>query len=297
MTLDQCEVLFRAISNAQSLPEACLHLTRLFEYYKLVTIEIGRGNNTYWRARVAGPEPWPTIADMGYPPQHVAKCNRLNDAGSPCFYGATREVTALCEIAVDAGQYVQLAGFRVFDETPIRIAVIGELFHVYKTGYLRLVGTDPDGAINRAINSYDRPHAESLLFIDAFLASLLADASARDKDYMLSRAIAAMIYRDEKVDGIMFPSVRDNLGMNIALRAGSFDEKLHAVCCFHARIKRIRPFGFIGYEVLREVERLDDDEMPVWLDATSQSIRRHFNLSKAEFVAAGGDLSAWGQEA
>ncbi|UVS84989.1 RES domain-containing protein [Burkholderia glumae] len=288
MTLDECENVFRAVRQAGSISEACFHLTRLFDSYELVSIELKRGETVYWRARSAGERQWPNISDMAYPPAEIAKCGRLNDIGDPCFYAATREETALWEIEAQAEQHVQLAGFRPLHETPIRIAVVGELFHVYKTGYLRLVGTDPDGSMRRLINDFEPNYAKRLLYIDSFLADLLADPKAAESNYMLSRAIAGMIYRKGELDGIMFPSVRDHLGMNLALRASAFDEKMQAVCCFHGKVKRKRSYGFIDYDVLREIERIDDNGAPVWIEAPSEKIRRFFNLSRKEFEAASG---------
>lgn len=171
-------------------------------------------------------------------------------------------------------------------ETPIRIAVIGELHHTQKTGYLRLTGIDPELSLNRYINSLGKEHGESLLYIDAFLAHLLADVDAGQNDYMLSRAVASMIYRNTAIDGIIFPSVRDIHGTNLALKPAAFDAKVHPVCCIHARINKLRSFGFVDYEVLQDAETLSDEGELIWLSTQANSIRRFFNLTKAEFDAA-----------
>ena len=190
MTLDECDRSFERVRAASTPAEACYALTPLFDAYSVISIELTRGT-VFWRARIAQDQPWISIKEMGYPKKELVRRGRLNDERSPCFYAATRENTALAEIDAKAGDFVQIAGFRVKLETPIRIAVIGELHHIQKTGYLRLTGIDPELSLNRYINSLGKEHGESLLYIDAFLAHLLADVDAGQNDYMLSRAVAS----------------------------------------------------------------------------------------------------------
>lgn len=285
MTLDECDRMFEVVRKASTPAEACHALEPLFSVYEVISIELTRGT-IFWRARIAQDQPWTSITEMGYPPKEHVTHGRLNDKHSPCFYAATRDNTALAEIGVNEGDYAQIAGFRVKLETPIRVAVVGELYHVQKTGYLRLTGTDPGLSINRHINSLDMEHARCLLYIDAFLAHLLADPNAGQSNYTLSRAVASMIYRNTEIDGINFPSVRDTHGMNLALKPVAFDAKVHPVCCMHTRIHKLHLFGFVDYEVLQDVERITDDGTLVWLSPKARSIRRYFNLTKAEFEAA-----------
>jgi hypothetical protein len=95
-----------------------------------------------------------------------------------------------------------------------------------------------------------------------------------------------MIYRNEDIDGIMFPSVRDALGMNIALKPTAADSKIHAVCCLHVKVTRVRSFGFIEYEVIGEAERITTDGSFVWAKPLPFPRRRFFNLTKEEYEAA-----------
>ena len=95
-----------------------------------------------------------------------------------------------------------------------------------------------------------------------------------------------MIYRNKDINGIMFPSVRDPLGMNIALRPMAFDSKMQPVCCSHTKITRVRSFGFIEYEVITEAEQISRDGMFVWTDSLPPPRRRFFNLTREEYEAA-----------
>jgi RES domain len=286
MTFDECDHQFEKVRAASSLSEACFALEPLFDAYEVVSIELARGNSIFWRARIAESCPWTSIEKMGCPPAQQVVVGRLNDRYIPCFYSATRENTALAEISVKEGDFVQLAGFRPMVETPIRVAVIGDLYHTYKTGYLRITGSDPGLSVNRYINELGKESGERILYIDAFLASLLADTNARKINYILSRAIGSMIYRNTDIDGIFFPSVRDSLGMNLVLKYSSFDSKVLPVCCIHSRVNKLRSFGFIDYDVLQDVEQISDEGGLVWLKSQDKFIRRFFNLTKEEYDSA-----------
>ena len=285
MNFDECDKIFARVRDAATASEVCHGLDALFANYELLNIEILSGSD-YWRARLTGEHPWSFLNEMIYPPPEQAGLNRLNDRNVPCLYAAKCIETALQEIEVNEGDLVQLVGFRVKPEAGIRIAVIGELLHVYKRGYLNLTGIDPGGSIGKFLNGMDQWRAQQVLYIDAFLSKLLADENAKSDLYIRSRSIAAMIYRNMETDGIIFPSVRDPLGMNIALRPATVDSKMRAVCSIHVRITRIRAFGFIEYEVISEVERTLPDGRFSWVAPNSSLRRRYFNLTKKECETA-----------
>lgn len=285
MNLDECDRIFALVHRASSSPEVCHALQPLFDHYEVLNIELNRGA-VFWRARFAENSPWGAVAEMGYPRAKSAKPGRLNDENTPCLYAATRAETGLQEIRAKENDLVQLIGFRAKLETPIRIAVIGELLHVHKTGYLRLTGNDPGKSMSRYLNNQGAERGRRLLYIDAFLSHLLAEAEETNSGYVRSRAVASMVYRNADIDGIMFPSVRDALGMNIALQPTPADSKVHPVCCLHVRVTRVRAFGFIEYEVIAEAERITTDGMFVWAKPLPPPRRRFFNLSKEEYEVA-----------
>lgn len=285
MTLDECERQFVAVRNSASIAEACHALEPLFEEYKVISLGFERGS-IYWRARIAREEPWPALADVRYPPSKSVKVGRVNDDQDPHLYASMLEGTALLEVSPRAGDYVQVVGFRVRPGSLLRLAVIGELHHVSKTGFLRLTGNDPDRALSRHLNDLPHDRAQCMLFIDAFLGSLLGDPSAGATDYRLSRAVASMLRRDQGLEGIAFPSVRDLHGMNVALASSACDTKLHPVTCFHARFNRIREFGFVDFEILRQAKNLSADGGFVWQLPHFNQRRQMFGLTKAEFDAA-----------
>lgn len=285
MTLDECDKAFARIRSTTLPAEVCHALEPIFDYYEVMNIELGR-DSVFWRARLAEANPFGSLNEMTYPPAPYAKLGRLNDDKSPCLYAATREETALLEIGAAQDTYVQLIGFKVKPNAAIRVALIGELLHVYKTGYPRLTGTDPGRTFHRYLNDKGWERGRRLLYLDAFLAELLGDPEAKNQDYARTRALASMVYRRKEIEGIVFPSVPAPLGMNLALKPDSTDKNLQPVCCLHARITRTRQFGFIEFQVIHQAERMDFEGEFTWTKSEDSSTRRFFNLTKEEYEEA-----------
>ena len=285
MSLDHCERLFRDVRRCGSLPEICHALEPIFDRYKVVSLGLERGA-VFWRARPCKDTPWPSLTDMGAPPTGVASAGRFNDPSQSLLYTSIREETALLEINSLVGQTVQVIGYRTILGENIRLAVVGELMHVYKLGYMRFTGSDPGLTISRLVNDLGASQGREVIFFDAFLNSLLADDGAKGNEYIVTRAVASMIFRDQELDGIAFQSTRDTLGYNVILRPEAAAKKIHATSCFQCQIKAIREYNFIDYEVLSEVVRLREDNAFEWAQPLGVQRRRFFNLTKEEYDVA-----------
>lgn len=296
MHLDDCDRYFSQFENANSLAERCFSLGPILDNYQLINVEFGRGR-IFWRARHCQPNNLHCPNQMSYPPAEITRAGRLNDPNDPCLYTATMIETALHEIGAKEDDHVQLVGYRALAETPLRVALVGELLHVYKMGYIRYFGEDPDSTIKKLLNSFDVNTAKRIIYIDTYLSQTMSDVEARASDYVRSRAVSAMIYRMQEVDGIIYPSVRDILGMNLTLRSESADHKTHPVSCILVKVGRVRRHGFLEYEVLKDVERIDENGEFVWKPVLPYPRRRFFNLSKEEYElgkSRGGDPNAYG---
>ncbi len=285
MSLDTCDMLFRKVRQGKSLPEICHALQPIFDTYELISLGLERGA-VFWRARLCQEAPWQSLQDMGAPPQGIAAAGRFNDPAESLLYTSLRVETALSEVSACSGQLVQVIGYRTILDKYLRLAVVGELMHVHKLGYMRFTGSDPDQSISRLVNNLGQSRGKDILYIDAFLHSLLADSAARECDYIFTRAVAAMIHRDPEIDGIAFSSTKDSLGYNVILRPESIASKVHGTSCFQCRISAIREFGFIDFETLREVIRLREDDTFEWADPLPTPRRRFFNLTKEEYKIA-----------
>lgn len=282
MVLDDCEKIFHQALSSESEAAFCHAVEPLFKEYEILSLEFGRGS-MFWRARIVESEIYPNISDLGYPPPELAKQGRLNDRGDPCFYIAIRKETALAEVSATEGRLVQLAGFRIKGESPIRLAVIGEYANVQKNGYMHFTGRDPEMAIAKILNSMPRQEALKKLYIDKFFASVLADPDASANGYIFSRALTQAIYSRIGAEGIVFPSVKDRGGFNIAVQAAPSDRCFHNVSCLVVRMGKPRNFGLIEFAIVKSAERLDDDWNFIWLDGGDSETIGMYNISEEEF--------------
>ena len=295
MSLDYCDSLFRRVRSCDSLASISHGLEPIFDRYRPTELELGRGD-VFWRARSCDGEPWPSISDMGAPPSGVAGHGRFNDPGGSLLYTSIREETALSEIGVIVNQVVQVIGYRTVLGEFLRLAVVGDLMHVHKLGYMRFAGSDPDLSVSRYLNSLGPSRGRELIYLDAFLHSLLADTEASRNGYVFTRAVAAMIFRNPAIDGIAFQSAKDPLGYNVVVRPEAAASKLHATSCFQCQVTSIREFCFTDFRTLRDAVHLRDGELFEWDEPLPDGARRFFNLTKQEYdtaMALRGDPNAF----
>ena len=285
MNLDECETIFDRALACTTEAEFCYAIEPLFNEYEILSLEFGRGS-IFWRARVISDAPFTKLSDMDYPPAEYARVGRLNDLGKPCFYISARKETALAEVGAKKGLRVQLAGFRILNEAPIQLAVIGEYSNVQKNGYMHFAGQDPDMTLSKILNSMPRQDALKKIYIDKFFAHVLADQDSAKNGYRFSRALAQAIYSRNASSGIVFPSVKDRGGFNIGVKAEASDRSFHNVCCFVAEIGKSRRFGIQDFEIVSSVERLDADNNFIWSTSEVPGVIGMYGMNKDEYDIA-----------
>lgn len=282
MTLDDCDSIFEEAFRSATEAAFCHAVAPLFKHYEILSVDWGRGS-IFWRARIVHGKPFENLSDMKYPPSHIARVGRLNDAGLPCFYVGARKETAIAEVDAKEGQLIQLAGFRVLDANSVRLALIGEYSNVQKVGYMHFAGTDPDMTLSKILNTMPRHEALRKIYIDKFFAHVLADPSAAEKNYLMSRALTQSIYAHNPADGIVFPSVKDRGGFNIGIKPDPSDKCFHNVCCIVVRLGKQRRFGLLDFEAVKSAKMLDSDSNFVWDDSLVGGRIGLYGLSKEEY--------------
>ncbi len=290
MNMDDCEAIFEKALSSSTEAEFCHRIEPLFSEYKILSLGLGRGS-IFWRARIIENKPFKNLSELIYPPSQFARLGRLNDQGVPCFYVSTREETAIVEIGAEQGQRVQLGGFRIFDDSTVQLAVIGEYSNVHKSGYMHFSGCDPGLTVTKMLNAMPRHEALTRIYIDKFFAHVLADTNASSNRYCFSRALGQAIYQRNKSEGIVFPSVRDRGGFNIAIKTAIADKSFHNICCLVAEVIRIRRFGLVEFRVIKSAEKLDDDSNFVWRRENAPGVVGVYGMNKEEYDIASGDTS------
>lgn len=282
MTLDQCEDVFDAIRSATSEDVITAALRMLLDEHILIEMELHRGT-TFWRGQKCDDENgYANRSRLSYPPALTARKGRLNDEGASCHYSAQQINTVLAELDARKGEYFHIVGIKICRDEAIRVITIGDLFHVHKTGHTRTLGLDPDNSFSKLLNSYPLEKGQTVVYIDAFLAGLLADREAKATDYLISRRLAVLAFQRSEALGMFYPSVPDQLGMNFAMLPPGYDSKTQIVCSQVIRIKTRRRFCFYEYEVCREATGISPGGDFAWRKPESQKRRFCFNLTKEE---------------
>jgi len=282
MNIDECENVFTKAIKASSESEFYYAIEPLFNEYEILSIELGRGS-TFWRARKIDEEIYSNVDDLDYPPPEIVKVGRLNDKGNPFFYISADIETALAEIDPEDEQLVQVAGFKIKNESPLKIAVVGEYSNVQKNGYMHFVGVDPEKTILNMLNGLPRKEAIKKIYIDRYFAHILRDESAQKNDYRFSRSLSQAILSKNHAYGIAFPSVKDRGGFNLGIKAEPSDKCFHNVSCVIVKVNAKREFGLIDYEIINSATYIDKDGNFVWPEKYISESIGVYNMSKAEF--------------
>lgn len=281
MTLARCDELFEAIRTSNNAEKITNAYSELFKFYPLLNYQIGRGS-IYWRGRISESSGFNSTSELGCPPPNLCKAGRLNHPGKSCFYAATRRTTVFTEIHAKPGDFVHLVGIRFQFNRSARIIAIGDLFHVYKTGYARSIGKDPDKALSRMLNTSDRSLATQILYVDAFLSQVLADPYAREKDYLPTRILAELAYKKTRASGIFYPSVQDHIGMNMSLLPDAYEASAHIVMSQVVHVKQKHEFGFFESLPVKNAISISDEGEFIWGDTPTDLHANLFNLTKDE---------------
>ena len=204
--------------DAGSLPEKQALIQRLIGRSPTLSLNWG-GTWRYRRARKLLPGQVPrTVDELIWRKGVPAALGRANPAGFQVLYLADRPDTAFRELRI-ADDPVVLAEFQFLPGRAIRLALVGELAQIQRTGRGYLAG-DASPQLSDCINACDWEEAQSLLITDAFLLECLTN---RQDDYEISSCVAKTIFdKLPEVSGVAFPSVRQPGAINLAVRVERF---------------------------------------------------------------------------
>ena len=197
------------------------------------------------------------------------RCSGLTTLAIPLLYASTRKLTVLTELDVQEGDFVHLIAIRMKQGAGVHFMALGDFYHVFKAGFSRLVGDETGGAVSRTVNNFGAEMGLRVIYVDAFLSSLLSDPLAHTNDYAQTRALRYAVFRKIKEgEGFFYPSVRDTIGMNLAIRPETFDTKGQVMSSQVIQILRKREFGFYDFRYCRHAKWFEGDGSFVWLPET-----------------------------
>lgn len=177
------------------------------------------GGRVFKRIRRISEDCYPEdTQDLLWRPDGIASVGRANPEGFPVLYIADRLDTALKETRINS-DYVLLSELKVREGEACRVAPIGEMMHIQRTGEGYLTGSSAK-VISDMINACDRKVAASLLITDSFLYDCLVKD---DDDYLISSFVAKSIYdKNSDLSAIAYHSTRQYGAVNFAIRTDHF---------------------------------------------------------------------------
>lgn len=214
LPLDELVDGIRSFDGARS-PAQAEFVARLVDAHPVLSVDWGP-QSLYRRARrIDSDGQIRSVRDVIWPPEPSA--GRLNPKGQPIMYVSYQRETALTETGVGAGR-VAVATFKIRQERSCRIAPIGELYQIQRTGRGRLIHNAE--FMLGMMNACPLEQARSLVMTDAFLFHQLCNQS---DDYARSHLVADAIFSSgEAIDAIGYPSMRSVGGLNFAVRTDRF---------------------------------------------------------------------------
>lgn len=238
----------------------------------------------YFRGRKCGTTAgWPSVFDTVYPPAPRARADRLNNAGEPLLYASTRPDTVFAELNAQTGDFIHLIGLRVKQRAGVCLFAIGDWSEVYQAGFSRITAGDPVSVLKRMMNDMGVESARRIVYVDAFLSSILADALAVTNGYLHTRTLREAVFRKRLVaEGFFYPSVKHRVGMNLAVKTDAFDAKFQVCASQVVEITRVREFGFFDFVPRRHAKYFDENGEFLWLPEDEQHEFVVFGMTKEE---------------
>ncbi|UVL60845.1 RES domain-containing protein [Pseudomonas sp. B21-032] len=241
--------LSELIARIERFSEAKLHekhslISDLVKVHPLLSMDFGAGS-VFRRARKIDEHDYPSsVQDFLWRVGGKPSVGRANPEGFPVLYIADRPETAFSETHI-SDNFVLLSELRIREGAKCRIAPIGEMLQVQRTGRGFLSG-DASVAINNMLNACSIDQARSLLITDAFLFECLV---GDDEKYLVSSFVSEAIFKkNRKISAVAYPSVRQHGAINFAVRIDDFWDSWSVVA---ARRMRARHLACGYYETTR----------------------------------------------
>jgi hypothetical protein len=210
--------------------------------------------STFYRVRKSeNGEPYPSVKDLKYPDPDVNHEDRMNNTSFRVLYTSLHEFTAMAESRINdsfLGKNFQLTRFSAAKPLKVyRLGLFSELYlnnprdsELVRNKTEKLLGS---GDHDRTIQGYSA--------LEVALSNILYDQE--NGYHILSSILADVIFStDNNIEAIMYPSMQNRYGTNVAFNQKSADA-LHISYSTMNRITAIHKNGFFRY--VTEMECID----------------------------------------
>jgi hypothetical protein len=171
---------------------------------------------------------------------------RANLPNKPIFYAGSSDMTALGELTVEPGQFVQLIETRVREDAKVLpCGVVGDYQSIMESGvshltHLKIVEEAWALRAERGEDSHRRQ-----MLVDSFLAEEFGKVNREQFEYRVTASYADKLLRAH--GALIYPSTKVRGGLNLAASPESFDASFEVR--FVAVYRIVNYYGYGVYEV------------------------------------------------
>lgn len=191
-----------------------------------------------------------SVRQMAYPPTSKVGLQRCNFPGQQILYASSTLDTSLLEIQFTPERPCAIVTqFRLKAGCNLSLLPIGELDHYRRHRRTRLGTPGLDEQLNQIVEPlghYDRIAHE---FVDAYLADFMSRTPHHLTErnlYEVTARIANAFLMQDDVDGLIYPSVKRQGGLNYAIKPDVFDKKFEPVV--FALTTQVKEYGYGLFE-------------------------------------------------
>lgn len=172
------------------------------------------------------------VKQMGPPPSHrIKSMGRCNHEGQSVLYGASNLPTSFLEVGLSEVEPCAITvHFRLREGQSLMLLPIGELDHFRRYKRPRLGTPGVAEQIESFLKSIETYDYFAYHFVDAYLADYFSKSSDSEPHlYEVTARIANAFMGIKNIDGIIYPSVKHQGGLNYAINPASFEDKFEVV--------------------------------------------------------------------
>lgn len=260
MSAAECRDVVAALHAAREDGDRQAAITLLLQHQPVLNYGYGSGH-TFWRARrLPQGERFEREEDMLWPPKPSGG-GRAHRPGTPMLYTAARRDTALAECEPAVGDLFQLVGVKIRARAEARLIPLGEIFAIVRTGISLTEDATKARTLESLVNASGRISAEGIVYVDAFLDAEFAKPANHGTTGSLA---AQLLAKAGEPDGILYLSVKQKGGRNLAIRPSAFVQRWSVVSASVVKVRDVLGFGMIATEAVAHADGLYRDGRFRW---------------------------------
>lgn len=204
-----------------------------------------------------GNTPYLSRKDLIYPPPNIDHMDRMNNTLSRVLYTSFHEFTAMAETRINdsfKGKYFQLTRFSI--NKPIKVFKLGMFSEVHFNSPRDSENVKQSMEFFFGNQGHDGT-IKGFCALECALADILYGYD--DKHHVLSSILADAIFStNSAVDAIMYPSMQNRYGINLAIKQKTSESMKIEYSCLN-RVEGVYQNGFYKYFTVKECTDFKDE--------------------------------------